>query len=386
MNFEFATAQKIIFGPGCIASLPEVTVGCGKKPCVVTGYGVARAQATEEAVRQAGFMPFVIRIPGEPTVDLVATATGAARSAGCDFVIAMGGGSVIDAGKAISAFLTNPGDLFRYLEVIGEGRPLENTPLPCIAIPTTAGTGAEVTKNAVLGSPPHRVKVSVRHPHLMPRAAIVDPLLTLSLPPAQTAATGMDAISQLIEPFLSKSANPMTDALVREALPRAFRALPAACKNGETPEARKEMSFAALCGGMALANAKLGAVHGLAGPMGGMLPEAPHGAICANLLAPVLALNLQIVRKLEAKHPLLEKFCELGRMLSGNTQATPEFAVEAIKGLRASLPIPTLSDLGLCRNLLPELVAKSASSSSMKGNPVDIPANRLSEMLESLLT
>ncbi len=202
--------------------------------------------------------------------------------------MAIGGGSALDLGKAAAALIANGGDPLRYLEIIGDGQPLARPSLPCICVPTTAGTGSEVTRNAVLGSPAHGVKASLRSPQMLPAVALVDPELTYDLPPALTASTGLDALTQVIEPFVSARANAFVDAICRDAIPRVIAALPAACAGDRA--ARAEMAYASLCGGLALANAGLGAVHGFAGPIGGRFP-APHGAVCAVLLPHVVAIN-----------------------------------------------------------------------------------------------
>jgi alcohol dehydrogenase class IV len=328
-------------------------------------------------------IPFAVR--GEPTVDSVAEAVAIAHQADCQFVVAIGGGSALDTGKAVAALLTNRDPIRHYLEVIGEARPLTERPAPCLAIPTTSGTGAEATCNAVLSCPSHRVKVSLRHPHILPDLVIVDPTLTLSLPPHITATTGMDALTQLIEPFLSRAATPITDAIAREMIPRAAHALPRVCKEGTDLALREEMALASLCSGMALANAGLGAVHGLAGPMGGMIPGAAHGAICAALLVPVLSLNLITLRRCDAKHPTLERFQELARMLTGDPSATPETGIATLHALVRSLPLPNLAELGLTRSIIPELTRKALAASSMKGNPITLQENELRTMLENEL-
>mgnify|MGYP002881648307 FL=1 len=222
--FEFATATRIIFGEGKLSEAPAAIEGFGRKVLVVTGRNPTRAKPLLDLLKE--FDSAVHCIPGEPTLSDVTE--GVRTAAGREVVVAIGGGSAIDAGKAIAALVTNPGEPLNYLEVIGRGQPLTETPLPFIAIPTTAGTGAEVTRNAVITCRDRRVKVSLRHPRMLPAVAIVDPALTHDLPPAITAATGMDALTQLIEPFTCRRANPLTDALCREAIPRAARALPRA--------------------------------------------------------------------------------------------------------------------------------------------------------------
>ena len=228
-------------------------------------------------------------------MDLVRTAVAVAREHGSDVVVAIGGGSVIDTGKAVAMLLGNGGDPLDYLEVIGAGQAITRPSAPCIAVPTTAGTGAEVTANAVLASPAHRVKTSLRSRTMIPWAALVDPLLTVSCPPSVTAASGMDALTQCLEPFVSPMANPLTDAVAREGMRRAAAGLRSAYDDGSNLSARADMSLASVAGGMALANAKLGAVHGLAGVIGGTI-AMPHGVACAALLVPVMEANVAALR------------------------------------------------------------------------------------------
>src|SRR5208282_5705063 len=227
-----------------------------------------------------------------------------------------GGGSAIDAAKAIAAMLTNKGELLDYVEIIGRGKPLTQPSAPFIAVPTTAGTGSEVTRNAVLASPEHRVKVSLRSPLMLPRVAVVDPELTYALPPAITASTGLDALTQLIEPFVCARANPMVDALCIEGIRRAARSLREVVHQNPGKSAREDMALASLFGGIALANAGLGAVHGFAGPMGGMF-AAPHGALCAALLPGVMAANVAALRRRQPGGEGLRRYDEIARLLTG---------------------------------------------------------------------
>ena len=285
MQFEFVTAGRILFGSGKIKELAAIASSLGSRALFVTGRNAERAQSHADRTEANGVATRILTLTGEPTIANVQQGVKAARTFNADLIVGFGGGSAIDAAKAIAALATNPGEPLDYLEVIGRGQPLTAKPLPSIAIPTTAGTGAEVTKNAVLASPEHRVKVSLRHPLMLPDVAIVDPDLTLSTPPEITASTGLDALTQLIEPFTCRRANPMTDGLCREGIVRAARSLNRACANGSDAAAREDMALASLFGGLALANSGLGAVHGFAGPVGGMFP-APHGAVCAALSCP----------------------------------------------------------------------------------------------------
>ncbi|MBP8973565.1 MAG: iron-containing alcohol dehydrogenase, partial [Anaerolineae bacterium] len=328
----------------------------------------------------AGVAYETFAVAHEPTVDLALAGTGRARELGAELVIAFGGGSVIDAGKAIAALLTNPGDPFDYLEVIGRGQPLPNAAAPVIAIPTTAGTGSEVTRNAVLASPEHHVKVSLRSPRMLPAVALVDPELTYGLPPAITAYTGLDALTQVIEPFVTSAANPLTDAICREGITRAGRALRRAVARGDDSEARADMAFAALCGGLALANARLGAVHGFAGPFGGMF-DAPHGAVCAALLPHVMAANVAALRARAPQHPSLRRYEEIARLLTGNARASADEGVAWVHDLVADLSVPGLAAYGLNEAAFDTLIPAARRSSSMKGNPVALSDDELRAIL-----
>ncbi|ACB73544.1 iron-containing alcohol dehydrogenase [Opitutus terrae] len=376
MRFEFATANRILFGAGVLAELPAAARALGRRALVVTGRNPARAQPVLDLLASTGLATTTFAVAGEPTTDDAAYGAEQARAAGCDFVIGFGGGSALDAAKAIAALITNHGDLLDYLEVIGRAQPLAHPAAPVIAIPTTAGTGAEVTRNAVLASPAHRVKVSLRSPHMLPRVALVDPTLTHALSPELTATTGLDALTQLIEPYLSCRANPMTDALCVEGLRRAATSLWAAVDEGSNTLARENMAIASLFGGLALANAGLGAVHGFAGPIGGMFP-APHGAVCAALLPHVMRANLTALRLRAPESESLRRFDDLARLLTGRPHATAEEALRWIHDLVATLHIPRLSAYGLSAGDAPAVVAAAAKASSMKANPLPLTDDEL---------
>ena len=384
MRFEFATAGRILFGPDTLYEAAPLAAALGRRALVVTGRNPERAAPLLDDLRAHQVETVVFSVPGEPTTSLALEGAEQGRKAGSDLAIAIGGGSAIDAGKAIAALLTNEGDVLEYLEVIGRGRPLANPPAPCIAIPTTAGTGAEVTRNAVLGAQDHRVKVSMRSPLMLPRAAIVDPLLTHSMPPAVTASTGLDALTQLLEVFVSSQANPLTDGFCREGLRRAARSLRRAFTQGDDAPARGDMALASLFGGLALANAKLGAVHGFAGPLGGMFP-APHGAVCARLLPYVVEANVRALRERAPDSPALERHREAARILTGNATAEPPDAVAWIQDLCAALKTPPLSQYGLTQEDIPLVTEKARKASSMKGNPIELTAQELTEILTRAL-
>jgi alcohol dehydrogenase class IV len=387
MRFEFATAARIVFGPGTVREGIAAAGSMGRRMLLVTG-GTGLRTALDIPADHCTFAA-----AGEPTVDAIRRGAAVAREQGCDVVVAIGGGSAIDSGKAIAALLTNPGDPLDYLEVIGRGRPLEHAPAPFIAIPTTAGTGSEVTRNAVLGAPGHRVKASLRSERMLPRLAVVDPELALGLPRGVTASTGLDALTQLIEPYVSVRSNAMTDLFCVEGMRRAGRALPRAWEGGSDLEARTDMAWAALLGGMALANAGLGAVHGFAAPIGGMFP-APHGAVCAALLPHVMAVNVAGLRvqrtkavsyQLSAISKPLERYEQVARLLTGRPQATAEDGIEWMAELCRKLEIPPLRTYGVGDNDIPALVEKAARASSMKGNPIPLEPGELREIVARAL-
>jgi alcohol dehydrogenase class IV len=379
MKFEFATATRILFGRGRIGDLPGLAREFGRGVLFVTGRSVARAQPVISRLSTAGLSISPFSVSGEPTIADVRSGLERARAARCDVVIAMGGGAAIDCGKAIAALLTNPGDVLDYLEVVGRGRALEEQAAPFIAVPTTAGAGAEVTRNAVLTSREHKVKASLRSVLMLPRVALVDPELADGLPPEVTAATGMDALTQLIEPYTCCRPAPITDALCRDAIPRVARHLRPAFTHGD-PIAREEMALAALHGGLALANSGLGAVHGFAAPLGGMF-SAPHGAVCAALLPPVMRVNLRALRARYAESPVMERYTDIARWLTGDENATAEDGATWVRQLSSELGIPALRTHGIQKADFAELVRKASRASSMKANPLPLTEAELEEIL-----
>jgi alcohol dehydrogenase class IV len=372
-RFEFATAHRVVFGEGTVHEVPAAAASMSRRALLVTGASADRAEPLRTALEAAGVACVRVRVGGEPTIETIRNAP---RDA--DLVIAIGGGSALDAGKAMAAMLTNPGDLLDYLEVVGRGQPLPNPAAPCIAIPTTAGTGSEVTRNAVLASPEHRVKASLRSAGMLPRLAMVDPELTLGLPRAISASTGLDALTQLIEPYLSVKANPMTDALCVDGIRCAARALPAVWANPADREARAGMSWASLLGGMALANAGLGAVHGFAAPVGGMWP-APHGAVCAAVLPHAMSVNVRAVRSRAPEK--LARFEEVAQLVTGRPAATAEDGVAWIADLVRRLEIPPLRSYGVSAADVDGVAERASRASSMRGNPVELTLEELCEVI-----
>lgn len=381
MKFEFATATRIIFGPGTLREIGALAGEFGKRALVVTGRNPSRAEKLLTSLRKADISAVTFSVTGEPEISTVENGVALGKRENCDIAIGFGGGSAIDTAKAIAAMLANNGDLLDYLEIIGRGKPLVKPSVPFIAIPTTAGTGSEVTRNAVLSSPGHRVKVSLRSPLMLAKIALVDPELACDLPPAITARTGMDALTQLIEPFVCSRANPMTDGLCVEGLVRAARSLRIAFHDGRNKSAREEMALASLFGGLALANAGLGAVHGFAGPIGGMFSNAPHGAICAALLPHVMSANIRALRQREERSQALERYDQIAQICTGDEHATADAGVDWLCQLINELQIPRLETYGIETGHTEELVRKASQSSSMKANPIALTPEELAGVL-----
>lgn len=384
MRFDFATAGRILFGAGRLREAGTLAKSLGNRALVVTGSHPGRAAPLLEQLHEAGVAVCTFPIAGEPTIDAMIEGRAIARAEASEVIVGMGGGSALDAAKAIAALSTNHGEILDYLEVIGLGLPLEHPSAPCLAIPTTAGTGAEVTRNAVLVSPTHGVKASLRSPWILPRFALIDPELAHGLSPEVTASTGLDALTQLLEPYVSVRANPLTDGFCVEGIRCAARSLRRVWDNGSDAPAREDMALASLLGGLALANAGLGAVHGFAAPIGGRFP-APHGAVCAALLPHVMAANLRALRERDPGSDALRRYDEIGRLLTGRAQAAADDGVAWVRDLCRDLHIRPLARYGLRQADVPTVVTQAAHASSMKANPIALTTTELEGILASAL-
>ena len=384
MRFEFATATRIIFGNGTVKETGPIAGKMGHRAFVITGRSVERAQPLIGQLNDTGIEVTQFSIPEEPTTQLALAAVEEARRQICDVVIGMGGGSVLDTGKVVAALLTNSGQLMDYLEVIGKGQPLKRKSAPFVAIPTTAGTGTEVTSNSVLDSPEHRVKVSMRSPYMLPDLALIDPELTYSMPGRITAVTGLDAFTQLLEAFVSVHANPLTDGICREGLQRAARSLKRVYLDGQDVAARRDMCLASLFGGLALANAKLGAVHGIAGPLGGMY-HAAHGALCAGLLPFVMEANIEALESRASNSPALDRYIEVARLVTGSPAARAADGIAWVRNLCGQLEIKPLAAYGIEEKDFTDIVVKARKASSMKGNPIELTHEELLAVLQKAL-
>ena len=389
-KFEFYGVGRVVFGRGQVARLPELVAPLGRSGLLVyNGDEPGRGGVVDRVAALlggAGVRLTLVRQRGEPTIDDVDQALGVAREAACDVVVGLGGGSAVDAAKAVAGLLANGGGALDYMEVVGKGQKVTRPAVPWVAVPTTAGTGAEATRNAVVGHPAARFKASIRSELLLPRVALVDPELGAGVPPAVTASSGMDALCQLVEAYTSGGASLMTDALALRGIPLAARALRRAYADGTDLDAREDMAMAALLSGMALTNAGLGAVHGFAAPLGANFP-VPHGVVCAALLPHVIAANVRALRGQSAEHPTLARYATVGRCMAGqaddmNAHAAIDHLVAETAAVARDLHIPPLGRFGLTRSSIPEMVALARKSSSMRYNPVALSDAALEEIIE----
>ncbi len=374
-SFRFTSAADIRFGRGAALQAVPDLAQLGARVLLVHGATAQRVRWLEQALTAAGCDVSGYAIPGEPDIAMITSGVAAGRDRRAQAVIACGGGAVIDAGKAIAALVPARRPMLDHLEVVGQGLPLEADPLPFAAIPTTSGTGAEVTRNAVIAVPDARRKVSLRDVRMLARLAIIDPSLTDGCPRSITLASGLDALTQVIEPYLCTGANPMTDALCLSAIESGMRGL-VTLMTREDADARDAMAWTSLCGGLTLANAGLGVVHGLAGPLGG-LSGAAHGAICGALLPHGLAANADHAAG-ETRHRIAQVCDSLARVLS--TQ--PEHALAALEAWARDAGLPGLEAQGVSEAHRRDAATMAASSSSMKANPVSLDEAVLRDIME----
>jgi len=380
-DFDYYLPTRIIFGKGSIRKCVMFARELGNNALVVTGSGKVSIDGLRTLLREEGINWTEYRVGGEPRVDIILDGIRIAKDAKSDHVICLGGGSVMDAGKAIAAMMTNPGYLMDYLEVVGKGKSVDIQGLPVITIPTTAGTGSEVTRNSVISVPERKIKVSMRGKGMPAKIALIDPELTYSLPPEIIATTGMDALTQVIEAYMSNSANPISDAYALEGIRRGAESMLKAFENGKDEDARANMSMTALFSGIALSHAGLGAVHGFAGVIGGMI-DAPHGAICACLLPAVLSANFETISKGENNNDALLRFKRFSQIVTGESSPTPQKGIEWVRDLSKKLKIKGLSYLGVKKSDFKFIVPKAVLSSSMKKNPLVLGEDVLLKILE----
>jgi len=379
VNWEIQIPQRVVFGAGkAMEAVPRI-LALGNRIAMVTGSDPRRSRWLSRALEDLGGQILTLTCLGEPTLDVLRERLDEIRRWGAQVVVGIGGGSALDLSKALAALALGGDDPMEHLEVVGGGQPISHPGLPCVTIPTTSGTGAEATRNAVIGA--SGVKASLRGPQLMPRLAVVDPTLALGVPAHTTACTGLDALVQLVEPLVSRHSTTFSDALCREGIPRSVRSLPRAIRDGSDLAARTDLAEASLFSGMALANAKLGAVHGLAAPLGGRL-GAPHGELCARLMVPVWKAN---VKALSDREGGLDRYREVARLLCGSPEAGLDDGLEVLRTLSALAGNRGLSHWGLTGADIPAMREAGLRASSMKGNPVDLLPGEIDAILEEAL-
>ncbi|MBV1709324.1 MAG: iron-containing alcohol dehydrogenase [Erysipelothrix sp.] len=384
MKFEFMTASRIIVEQGGLKQLGKLAKSFGQRVLLLGRLASDDTKKAIEYLNDEGCIVTPINVKGEPSVDSINKILAVSRENQCEVVVAIGGGSVLDSGKTIAALMTNTNDIMDYLEVIGNGVPVSKKSLPFIAVPTTSGTGAEATKNATILSAEHKVKVSIRSPYMLPDVVLLDPQLTLSVPKDVTASTGLDALTQVLEPYVSKMANPITDAFAKEGLTRAARSLKKAYDQGDDIDAREDMAIASLFGGISLANAKLGAVHGFAGVLGGMFP-IPHGVVCARLLPFVTRKNIEVLNARDPQNPAVKRYEDVAKILTGDPNANALDGVAWLEDLCKHLDVAPLSHFGVKEEYFEEIINKSTNASSMKGNPINLTFDELKDILQQAL-
>lgn len=392
LAFEFATPPLVLFGAGVVDRIGELAARHGRRAWLVTGAGALERAGVIERVRErlaaAGVSAVRQSVGGEPDTRVADEGARGAREAGCDLVIGLGGGSVLDTAKAVACLLGNGGEALDYLEVVGRGRPITRPAAPLLAVPTTAGTGSEATRNAVLADPASGTKASIRHESLLPRAALLDPALTHALPPDVTARTGLDALVQLIEPYVSRRDHPMIDVLALAGIRRAAAALPRAWADGDDAEARADLMLAAYWSGLALAHCGLGAAHAIAGPLGGSFP-VPHGFACAATIAAAMSVNVRVADRDPDGARVVQRYADVARALGEPERDSPRAlalaGVARVAALCEALRVPKLSAFGVTPAAIPDLAARARLTSSMKANPVELTDADVAEILERSL-
>ncbi len=393
LPFAISRLPRIVFGAGSMCQLPDFAAPFGKRALLVTGVSSFEnsrfCQPFLDDLKKKAFSWEHIRVGGEPSPQFVDEQVRSLKGTGISVVIGIGGGSVLDAAKAIAGLLLPGNSVMDHLEGVGPEMPYLGPSVPFLAVPTTAGTGSEATKNAVLSQRgPNGFKKSFRHELLVPQYAVVDPDLLSTCPPPLIAADGMDALTQLIESFASLNANPFTDSLALDAIGRVWESLPVLFEAENTvPAASARMAYGALISGITLAQAGLGAVHGLASPLGASFP-IPHGVVCGTLLAASTAMNIRALQARNPQSPALVKYARLGRVFSRKPDLEFAEAWEAlVQGLverTQQLGLPRLGEFGVAESDL-GMVAAKCRAGSMKTNPIILLDEELLEILRSRL-
>lgn len=379
--FQFMTSTRIIFGEGALQSSLSVLNQFGYSVLLVSGQNTERADAIIHYLKSQNMRYQHISIVGEPNITMVEESALSGRKFKPDMVIAIGGGSVLDMGKALAAVIPNQGDVYDYVEVVGRNVPLKTKPVPFIAIPTTASSGSEVTKNAVLRSGQDQVKVSLRSPDMLADVAIVDPSLTYGTDPYTSGRGAMDSFTHLMEAYVCGDPNPLTDMICEEGLRRLSRSILPGCLEDDY-QARADLSFAAMLGGMAITNAKLGAAHGLASALGGKL-EAPHSVITARLSPHVMEENINAAKQL-GRGDVLDRYQRMANLLTKRPNADVAEAVKWVDDVLTRLALPELTDFGVCSTSFEQVAEDALKSVAIRGNPLPLTKARLIYILQQV--
>lgn len=374
MQFEFATSQRILFGRGAVDQLPGLADDYGRRILLVTGRHTSNIPFQTLFPEDKGWQIISIVVQSEPDLNFIQAKLVEIAGFKPNMVVSIGGGSVLDSGKAFAALYANPGEMLGYIEVAGKGQPLLKDPLPHIAVPTTAGTGSEVTRNAVLTIPAMKTKASLRSINMLPSVALVDPDLTRTLPLNVTASTGMDALTQVIEPLISRRANPMTDAFCLQAIPLIMQSLPLLMRTPDDMVLREQMSLASLYGGLALANSGLGVIHGFAAAIGGMYSGIGHANICAAILPAGFKANRLACQRSSENQSVAGRMEAISLLL---TNGASKYGEEALRSLANRLQCPGLAALGVRLDDADEIIMHVMQSSSYKGNPIELSPEAL---------
>ncbi len=379
--FQFMTATRIIFGEGALEGSLSVINQFGYSVLLVTGKDRQRATPILNYLQAQNMRYQHVVINGEPNITMVEETAVVGRKFNPDMVIAIGGGSVLDMGKALAAIIPNQGSVYDYVEVVGRNVPLKSKPLSFIAIPTTASTGSEVTRNAVLKSGQDKVKVSLRSPDMLADVAIVDPTLTYGTDQYTSGRGAMDAFTHLMEAYVCGEPNPLTDMVCEEGLRRLSRSVITGCKYNNY-DARADLSFAALLGGMAITNAKLGAAHGLASALGGKL-DAPHSVITARLAPHVMHENINAAKH-AGRTDVIMRYRKLAQLVTGRTNANEHDGVLWVKMVLDKLELPSLDKFGVCQTSFEQVANDALKSVAIKGNPLPLNQSRLVYILQQV--
>lgn len=388
-GFNLVVPSRIIFGVGKIHNLDKYILEYGDKVLLLCGNSSLKASGMFDKIinnfETDNISYEVHTVSDEPNVELIDSLVCEYKNKNVDLIVSIGGGSVIDTGKAVSAMLNEEGSIADYLEGVGSKSP-SGKKVPFIAVPTTSGTGSETTKNAVIKGQKGDVKFkkSIRHDNLVPNVALVDPVLTLGCSKKVTMQSGIDAFCQLLEGYICTNCNSFTDMLAEKGLRRMSESLLNAYNNGDDLDARTDVSYASLLSGICMANSGLTTIHGFASVIGGLYDDIPHGAVCASLLQGATIVNLQKIKDFEPNNPAAYKYAKLGAYLMGATYSPDRHevffraVVDTLKQWNEKMDIPRLSDFGVDKDDFWKILDQA----KQRYNPVKLSASEMEQILD----